>query len=71
MNKNVRNTLLLIGIPLLIVVIAIATMGQFRQSEIPTYSAMVQKFYDGKIEEFELNLSSGRMEYKEKGDAKT
>ncbi|MBR4867888.1 MAG: ATP-dependent zinc metalloprotease FtsH [Clostridia bacterium] len=70
MNKNVRNTLLLIGIPLLIVVIAISAMGQFKQSEDPTYSDMVQKFYNGQIEEFELNLSSGRMEYKEKGDTK-
>ncbi len=71
MKKNIRNTILLIGIPLLIVMIAISAMGQFRQSEAPTYSQMVQKFYDGQIASFELNLSSGSMEYKEKGDAKT
>ncbi len=67
MNKNVRNTLLLIGIPVLILVIAIATMGQFNQANTPQYSEIVNKFYDGQIESFTLNLTSGEMEYVEKG----
>ena len=67
MNKNVRNTLLLIGIPVLIILAAIAAMGQFNQSTAPDYSTVVEKFYDGTIQKFELNLSSGRLEYIEKG----
>ena len=68
MKKNLRNTLLLIGIPLLIIVGAIAVMGQYNQSNTPAYSTVVEKFYDGKIEQFELNLTSGHLEYTEKGN---
>ena len=71
MNKNLRNTLLLIGIPLLVIVIAIAAMGQVRQNEKPQYSQIVAKFYDQKIEKFTLNLSSGQLEYVERGSNKT
>ena len=67
MNKNLRNVLLLVGIPLLIIAIVVAAMGQFQQAQAPDYSTIVAKFYDGKIEKFSLNLSSGRLEYIEKG----
>ena len=67
MKKNVRNVLLLVGIPLLIIVGAIAFMGQINPTDTPKYSQIVEKFYDGKIESFDLNLSSGYLEYTEKG----
>ncbi len=70
MNKNLRNTLLLIGIPLLLVMVTIAAMGQFNQSERPIYSEIVQKFYDGRVESFELNATTGRLEYQERGSDK-
>ncbi len=68
MKKNLRNTLLIIGIPLLILVGSIATMGQFNQANAPAYSTVVEKFYDGKIEQFTLNLTSGHLEYVESGN---
>ncbi len=70
MNKNLRNTLLLIGIPLLVIVVAIAAMGRVGQAEKPQYSEIVAKFYDQKIEKFTLNLSSGQLEYVERGTDK-
>lgn len=71
MNKNLRNTLLLIGIPLLVIVVAIAAMGQVNDAQKPKYSEVVTKFYDGKIESFELNMTSGELQYVEKGSDKT
>ncbi len=70
MNKNLRNTLLLIGIPILVIVIAIAAMGRVNQAEKPQYSEIVAKFYDQQIEKFTLNLSSGQLEYVERGTDK-
>ena len=66
-NKNFRNVLLLVGIPLLIILGAVAFMGQINPGDTPQYSQIVQKFYDGKIEQFDLNLTSGELVYKEKG----
>ncbi len=71
MKKNVRNVLLLVGIPLLIIVGAVAFMGQINPTNTPTYSQIVQKFYDGKIESFDLNLTSGELVYTEVGNSKT
>ena len=69
MKKNLRNTLLIIGIPLLLVIGSIALTGQVNNANTPAYSTVVEKFYDGKIESFSLNLSSGNLEYVEKGNA--
>ena len=69
MKKNLRNTLLIIGIPLLLVIGSIALTGQVNNANTPAYSAVVEKFYDGKIESFSLNLTSGNLEYVEKGNS--
>ena len=69
MKKNLRNTLLIIGIPLLLVIGSIALTGQVNNANSPAYSAVVEKFYDGKIESFSLNLTSGNLEYVEKGNS--
>ena len=65
MNKNVRNALLLILIPAIIIIAATSVIGSIKQSETPKYSEIVEKIYSGKITDFTLNLSSGHMEYYE------
>ncbi len=71
MNKNVRNVLLFVGIPLLVILAAVAAMGQFQQTQAPEYSSIVEKFYDGEIDSFTLNLTSGHLEYHEAGTPPT
>ena len=65
MNKNVRNAVLLVLIPAIIIIAAMGTLGTIKQSETPKYSEIVEKIYSGKITDFNLNLSSGHMEYYE------
>ena len=65
MNKNVRNAVLLVLIPAIIIIAAVGTLGTIKQSETPKYSEIVEKIYSGKITDFNLNLSSGHMEYYE------
>ena len=67
MNKNLRNAILLIGIPLFIIIAVMAVLGQVQQSVTPKYSEIVEKIYKGEITSFSLNLSSGKLEYFENG----
>lgn len=75
MNKNARNVLLFIGIPLLMIFGVMALVGTNPGVEKPQYSEIVEKFQNGEITQFELNLSSGRLIYYEGStnprDAKT
>ncbi len=68
MNKNVRNAVLLVLIPAIIIIAAVGAIGTIKQSETPKYSEIVEKIYSGKITDFNLNLSSGHMEYYEDND---
>lgn len=65
MNKNVRNALLFIGIPLLMIFGVMALVGNNPGAEKPMYSEIVEKFQNYEINKFELNLSNGRLTYYE------
>ncbi len=68
MNKNVRNTILVLVIPILLITLTMSLLGTVKQSETPKYSEIVEKIYTGKITSFSLNLSSGHLEYYEDGN---
>ena len=68
MNKNVRNTILVLVIPILLIALTMSLLGTVKQSETPKYSEIVEKIYTGKITSFSLNLSSGHLEYYEDGN---
>ena len=68
MNKNVRNTILVLVIPILLIALTMSLLGTVNQSETPKYSEIVEKIYTGKITSFSLNLSSGHLEYYEDGN---
>lgn len=68
MNKNVRNTILVLVIPILLIALTMSLLGTVKQSETPKYSEIVEKIYTGKIMSFSLNLSSGHLEYYEDGN---
>ena len=68
MKKNIRNTLLLIAIPLITIVLIMTVVNNTTEKEKVEYSDIVQKFYTDSIDSFSLNLSNGRLEYFEKSD---
>ena len=71
MKKNVRNTLLVILIPILIFVCIFAVINVNKTVDKQNYSAIVEKFYANEISEFELNITSRELTYKQRSDNKT
>ena len=71
MKKNVRNTLLIILIPILIFVCIFAVINVNKTVDKQNYSAIVEKFYANEISEFELNITSRELTYKQRSDNKT
>ncbi len=70
MKKNLRNVLLYLGIPIiLIIAIVVVSIGN-RQVEKKTYYDIVEMFYDNEISEYSLNLYSGELKYKLRDDGK-
>ena len=67
MNKNVRNSILVVVVSIVLVVGVAMALGQVKQNESPKYSQIVEKIYNGEITSFSLNLSSGKLEYFENG----
>lgn len=71
MKKNLRNTLLIILIPILIFVCIFAVVSVNKTVDKQNYSAIVEKFYANEISEFELNITSRELIYKQRSDNKT
>ena len=71
MKKNVRNTLLVVLIPILIFVCIFAVINVNKTVDKQNYSAIVEKFYANEISEFELNITSRELTYKQRSDNKT
>ncbi len=71
MNKNIRNTILVLLTSFLLVAVIMSVLGTVKQSETPKYSEIVEKIYTGKITSFSLNLSSGHLEYFEDGNTES
>ena len=71
MKKNVRNTILVILIPILIFVCIFAVLNVNKTLDKQNYSAIVEKFYANEISEFELNITSRELTYKQRSDNKT
>ena len=62
-KKKVRNLLLYLGIPILLIIIA-AIFLSTRQSEPPKTSTLVQYFADDKVDSYSINYGSGVIEIK-------
>ena len=71
MKKNLRNTILVILIPILIFVCIFAVFNVNKTLDKQNYSAIVEKFYANEISEFELNITSRELTYKQRSDNKT
>ncbi len=66
-KKKVRNLLLYLGIPILLIIIA-AIFLSTRQSDPPKTSTLVEYFEKGMVDSYSINYGSGSIEIKLKED---
>ncbi len=66
-KRKLRTVLIYITVPILIMGIVFYFASSSMQSEKAQYYEIVAKFEAGNVTEYSLNLSSGALQYKEKG----
>ncbi len=71
MKKNVRNILLYIGIPIVLILSFAAVSRLSKKADDTKYYEIVQKVVNNEVSEFELNLYSGDLTYKLRGSEET
>ena len=70
MNKNLKNVLLFIGIPI-VFIMAILSVSYLSKNTVETkYYEIVDMVKDNEISEFQLNLYSGELVYTKRDDGK-
>lgn len=63
LNKNVRNALIYIGIPLIVILIIAFMMNQdLNAATAPKYSEVIARFENMEVESFSLKLENGRLD---------
>ena len=62
-KKKVRNLLLYLGIPILLIIVAAIFLNS-RQSDPPKTSTLMQYFVDHKVESYDISYGSGNIEIK-------
>ncbi len=62
-KKKVRNLLLYLGIPILLIIVAAIFLNS-RQSDPPKTSTLMQYFVDHKVESYDISYGSGTIEIK-------
>ena len=70
MNKNLKNVLLYIGIPIVLILAFVIVQGVSKTSNDKKYSDIVNEIKENKVSEFELNMYNGDLTYKTR-DQKT
>ena len=71
MNKNLKNVLLFIGIPIAFI-IAVLSVSYLSKNTVETkYYEIVEMVKENKISEFSLNLHSGQLIYTKRDDGKS
>ncbi len=71
MNKNLKNVLLFIGIPIAFI-IAVLSVSYLSKNTVETkYYEIVEMVTENKISEFSLNLHSGQLIYTKRDDGKS
>ena len=71
MNKNLKNVLLYIGIPIILIFAFFAVSSLASRSEQTKYYEIVEKITNNEVSEFSLNLYSGDLTYVLRSDGKT
>ena len=71
MKKNLKNVLLFIGIPLILILTIASVSFLNKENTEKKYYEIVELVKDNKISEYELNLYSGQLTYTLRSDGKT
>ncbi len=71
MNKNLKNVLLYIGIPIVLIAAFFAVSKFSNNTAEKKYYEVVEKITNNEVSEFELNLYSGDLTYTLREDGKT
>ena len=64
MNRNFRNVLLYIGVPLVLILGIVAVLRNTQKEEEKQYYEIVSYFYEDQVTEYELTFSNGKLNYK-------
>ncbi|MBR7131993.1 MAG: ATP-dependent zinc metalloprotease FtsH [Clostridia bacterium] len=70
MNKNLKNVLLYIGIPLVFIFTIMSVSYLTKNTAETKYYEIVNLIKENEVSEFELNLYSGELEYVKRADGK-
>ncbi len=70
MKKNIKNVLLYLGIPIILILSVLAVSKVQKNSDERIYSDIVSSIKENEISEFKLNLYSGELTYKRRDDGK-
>ena len=71
MKKNLRNVLLYIGIPIVLIITLVIVSLSAKKVDNTKYFDIVELFKTNKISEYQLNLYSGELTYVKRGEEKT
>ena len=71
MKKNLRNLLIYLGIPIILIVSVFAVSKLTQQSEKTRYYEVVDLIRNNEVSEYTLNLYSGDLTYVKRDDGKT
>ena len=71
MNKNLKNVLIYLGIPIVLIIAVTAVMFGTSQKAETKYSEIVNMIYNDEISEMSLNQYSGELIYTRRDDGKT
>ncbi len=70
-GKLIKNILLIVGVPLLIIIISGVLLAGGNDKDKPPYSEYISYFEDNKVEEFVLDLNNGKLEMLLRPDYRT
>ncbi len=70
MKKNIKNVLLYLGIPIILILSVLAVSRVQKNSDERIYSDIVSSIKENEISEFNLNLYSGELTYTRRDDGK-
>ena len=71
MNKNLRNVLLYLGIPLVLIMAVLAVVWGTQRETKEKYSDIKALVMQNEVSDFELNLYSGELVYTKRDDQQT
>lgn len=70
MNKNLKNILLFIGIPIVFIIAIVSVSYLYKNTDDTKYYEIINMLENNEISEYTLNLYSGELKYTKRSDGK-